>query len=142
MIKLILGIFFLPLMVMDYKEKRINWPYLVILLIVFGSVELVRGSYAIPSRIASFLLGVLFTGSCLLFHKSIGMGDGLSVLLISFVTELSELILLLLISFSLTGLLGLVCFVIFRRNRLVVPFLQFLFVGFAAVILLGSLPPL
>ena len=70
------------------------------------------------------------------------MGDGLCVLLFSLVTELSELVTMLLVSFSLSGLLGLFCFVIFRRKRLEVPFLPFLFIGFAAVILLEALPPI
>ena len=151
--KILLGILFLPMVVMDLKEKKVLWPYLLILMLLFGGFELLRGSYGIVlipdlpnaettevhvySRIASLLLGVLFAASGLMFRKSIGPGDSLTVLLFSLVSELWEMVVLLLVSFTLTGIIGLVAFVIFRRKHLEVPFLPFLAAAWIVVILLG-----
>lgn len=123
------GVFLLMEGIRDFSRKRISlWSCLV-----FGACSL--GFSIITERaILEFIWAEIPGLLCLILsfctREAIGYGDGILMCALGMLYDIEELLFILFVGSSFSGVVGLVLLVVFQKNgKQEIPFVPFLFIG-------------
>lgn len=133
-------IILMGLSVMDYKIRKV--PRDVLLLCMVGAVvnQMVTQSVDWKLSIAGGAAGIIFLGISKVTKEAIGYGDSLAILVLGIYLGIWGLIEVLVTSFFILGVLGLIWIVTKRKKKsFAFPFYPFLTMGYLFGICMGGL---
>lgn len=132
-------IILMGLSVMDYKIRKV--PRDVLLLCMAGAVvnQMVTQSVDWKLSIAGGAAGIIFLGISKITKEAIGYGDSLAILVLGIYLGIWGLIEVLVTSFFILGVLGLIWIVTKRKKNFAFPFYPFLTMGYLFGICMGGL---
>lgn len=126
--------------VLDIKRRRISL-LLVFLFAIIWIVSAFRDDpQAFITGVVGMIPGIILAGVSILSGEKIGMGDAITVTLCGVYLGLYPILMILMISFIFTTIVGVILILLHRAKRdSSLPFVPFLAIAYAVIMSLGGI---
>ena len=127
----VLMLFFAAIFDLKNKKIPITIPFVqMILSFCYWICQLTIGNGEIKELFLSFVPGILLVAICFISRQGVGMGDGLMVLSLGPLMGMTDILLAVLIGFTLSAIVGAVLLILKKVNgKSTLAFIPFLTAG-------------
>lgn len=120
--------------VLDVKNRKISLWLIGILGISGIGFRIWEGTFFTTDTLWGVCVGIIGIIISLLTRGAVGMGDSLTILALGFFLKFNEIVGMVMVSITVTGLLALIMLTVLKKNRKYeLPFVPFLLAGFMVI---------